>query len=284
MIKYLFKKTCFQNPAYPGGFTLAEVMAALVILGFFCSGVLVVIERCMDSAVNSSLQMQAFETARENMENLLVSSSLLEKVEYGTSEKYPDIEWQTSVETFYEPLTDRMWVQAVCSSEYTDTAGQEQTIELTHWLNNITKQQLLEIIKEKLKETDMLADQIIKTVQEAAEYAGVETEQIMAWAENGMRTTKEGYFIESELNFYFEHDGEPSAEAKNLHAQQWAERPGRNEPIEPTDPEIDGPKPPGPIEPGPDEPEPEPDEPPNPCKPWPGMTLPEIMNLMRNCF
>ena len=46
-------------PKYKG-FSLPEVVAALIILGLVSSSVLVVINRCMVSAANSALRMQAF--------------------------------------------------------------------------------------------------------------------------------------------------------------------------------------------------------------------------------
>ena len=135
------KTYCLKNR----GFSLAEVMMAVMILALTCSSVVVVIDRCVASAAKSALRMRAFEVARDNMENLLASSNLKESIEYGQSEKYPDIEWQTVVETFYEPVTARMWVRGVCSAQYVDSDQQEQTIELTHWLTDLTKDQLLKI-------------------------------------------------------------------------------------------------------------------------------------------
>ncbi|GAI98044.1 unnamed protein product [marine sediment metagenome] len=116
-----------------------EALTALIILALVSSSVLVVINRCMASAADSALRMQAFEIARDNMETLLSKDSAEEMVEYGSSDKYPAIQWQTAVETFYEPMTERMWVRAVCSAEYADIAGDVQTIELTHWLTALTK-------------------------------------------------------------------------------------------------------------------------------------------------
>ena len=92
--------------------------------------------------------MRAFEVARENMEKLLASESVAETSDYGESEKYPEIQWQTMVETFYEPLTSRIWFQAICSAQYTDTEGDEQTIELAHWLTEVSKAQLIQMIRE----------------------------------------------------------------------------------------------------------------------------------------
>jgi len=164
--------TLYAKPA----FSLVETVTALIILALISSSVLVVISRCMASTADSALRMQAFEVSRKNMETLLSKDSVAETVEYGSSDKYPEIQWQTTVETFYEPLTSRMWIQAVCSAEYTDSAGELQTVELTHWLTNLTKEQLLEIIKQRQKE--LSAEQIIETEEEAAEYADVDVETI----------------------------------------------------------------------------------------------------------
>ncbi|KPJ66850.1 MAG: hypothetical protein AMJ43_06760 [Coxiella sp. DG_40] len=141
------------------GFSLIEAMTALIILALVSSTVLVVINRCMTSAANLAIRMQAFEVARENMETLLSKDSVEEMAEFGSSDKYPEIRWQNSVEMFYEPITARMWVRAICSAEYTDTEGQVQTVELTHWLTDLTKMQLIQMIKEKQEEKKGLAEQ-----------------------------------------------------------------------------------------------------------------------------
>jgi type II secretory pathway pseudopilin PulG len=136
-------------------FSLVEAVAALIILALISSSVLVVINRCIVSAADSELRMQAFEVARDNMETLLSKNSVSEAVDYGSSVKYPDIKWQTTVEIFYEPtMTEQLqiWVRGICSAKYTDTAGQEQTIEMTHWLTTLTKEQLLQMLKQKLSE------------------------------------------------------------------------------------------------------------------------------------
>lgn len=133
-------------------FSLIEVVAAVGILALICSSVLTVYSRCMTSAVDSTLRRQAFEVARENMEELLASDSVTEMVEFGSSDRFGEIQWQSTVETFYEPITARMWVRAICSAEYTDAAGSAQTVELTNWLTNVTKQQLLQIIEQEQEE------------------------------------------------------------------------------------------------------------------------------------
>ena len=138
---------------------------ALAILALISSSVLVVIDRCLASAEASTLRMKAFEVARENMELLLASASVKENVEYGISEKYPDIGWQTVVETFYEPITARMWIQGVCSAQYNDPNGQEHTIELTNWLTDLTKEQLLQIENRDKDELEDLSAELIETVR-----------------------------------------------------------------------------------------------------------------------
>jgi len=217
------KKPLSVLPNYKG-FTLLEVMAALTILAITSLGVLVVIGNCMTSAADSQLRMHAFEIARDNMEKLLAASSVKEMAEYGSSDKYPEVQWQTVVETFYEPVTSKMWVRAVCSAEYIDTEGQTQTVELTHWLTGLTKAQVNQIVEAREKEKERLAeaDQLLEMAVDAADYVGVDVETIQQWVENGMARTKEGYYIRIYLDLYQEYDGNPPAEAKNEVARTYA--------------------------------------------------------------
>jgi len=203
-------------------FSLVEVLTALAVLALISSSVLVVINRCVASAADSALRIQAFEVARENMEKLLSSTSLEEGVEYGESDKYPEITWTIVVETFYEPITARIWARGVCSAEYRDAEGQEQKVELTHWLADLTKEQLLEVMTREGEE-GQLAAQLIGTIDEAAEYAGVNVRTIERWLDNGMLTTKDGLFIGMNLDVYMHSGGNPSPEDKELQVQSEAE-------------------------------------------------------------
>ncbi len=203
-------------------FSLVEVLTALAILALMSSSVLVVIDRCVASAGDSALRMQAFEVARENMEKLLASTSLNENVEYGESNKYHEISWTTVVETFYEPISSRMWVRGICSAEYTDTEGQEQNVELTHWLAGLTKEQLLEVSTREGEEGQLTA-QLIGTIEGAAEYADVDVQTIERWLDNGMLTTKDGSFVGLNLDIYLRSGGNPSPEDKKLQVQSEAE-------------------------------------------------------------
>jgi hypothetical protein len=195
-------------------FSLVEVVTALIILTLISSSVLVVINRCMASTADSALRMQAFEVARDNMETLLSKDSVNEMVEYGSSDKHPEIQWKTAVEAFYEPVTEQMWVRAICSAEYADTTGDVQTIELTHWLTGLTKEQIIQMIEEKQKEKGQSAEEVIETAKEAADYAGVDAATIQQWVENGMPKTENGFYIKNWLDLYARTNGEPTAEDK----------------------------------------------------------------------
>ena len=195
-------------------FSLAETVAALMVLAFISTSVLVAINNYMASAADSIMRMQAFEVVRNNMEKLLASSSLEESVEYGMSEIYPDIQWETSVEMFYEPLNAKMWIQAICTAEYTDTEGEVQAIELAHWLTDLTKAQSLQILAQQEREQEMLAGEVIETLEEAAMYVGVDEQTIRQWVKNGMKLTEEGYYIESQLDLFRDTNGRPTIEDK----------------------------------------------------------------------
>jgi type II secretory pathway pseudopilin PulG len=200
-----------QNSKLKTAFSLVETVTALIILAIVTSSVLVVISRCVGSAADSVIRRQAFEVARDNMEALLTSSTVSETTDMGTSDKYPEIQWHTTVEPFYEPVTDRMWIQAVCSAEYTDTAGKLQTVKLTHWLTDLTKEQLLQMLQQRYEQ--LAEDQLLKTIEEAARYVDVDVETIKQWVQNGMYTTKEGYYIKGYLELYKKYSGNPPPEA-----------------------------------------------------------------------
>jgi len=195
-------------------FTLVESMAATALLAFIGASIWVVMERCMTSAVDTTQRMRAFEVARENMEKLIGSDSVQEMTEYGASEQYPDIRWQNTVESFYEPLASRMWVRAVCVAEYTDSTGETKTVELTHWLTDLTNDQLQQMMKRNELLKQMLAKYIIETDELAAQYAGVNVETIQEWVKNGMPTAGDGTYLKPWLDTYLRTDGRPTAQDK----------------------------------------------------------------------
>jgi prepilin-type N-terminal cleavage/methylation domain-containing protein len=132
-------------------FTMIEVSVALIILGMIAATVLVIINKAVDTVVVWQTKMQAFEIVRENMEQILAKKSVSDMFEYGTSETNPDITWETTVESFYEPITNKMWVRAVCSAEFPDSNDQPQKIELTQWLTGLSEKQIKQILEQKQK-------------------------------------------------------------------------------------------------------------------------------------
>ncbi len=195
-------------------FTLVEVITATAILAFITSSVWLVIDRCVTSSASSKLKMQAFEVARENLETLLTKVSVEETAEYGSSDKYPGIEWETVVETFYEPINSQMWLRAICTAMYYDTEGQQQSVELVHWLTGLTKDQLLQILMRQEVEQEPFAPQIIANIEDAAIYAGVSADTIEEWFKKGMLTTPDGHYIKNNLELFKYNNGNPSDKDK----------------------------------------------------------------------
>jgi general secretion pathway protein I len=216
-----FKKKTLSVARRGRGFTLAEILGALAILAMTSSSVLVVIHRNAAAAADLTIRMRAFEIARENMEKLLATNSVGETTEYGVNEIYPDIQWQTTVEAFNEPESAKTWIRAICSAEYTDVTGELQTVELTHWITPLTDQQAKMLSEFKERQDQRLAEsgQIIIDIEEAAAYVGVDAETIRQWEANGMRKTREGYYIADELDLYERTNGRPTM-ADRLEAQQ----------------------------------------------------------------
>lgn len=138
--------------AVRNAFSLVEMSVAIVILGMIIATVFTVINRALETVAEWQTKIQAFEIARENMEKLLAQKSLTDKIEYGTSEINPDINWETKVESFYEPVSNQMWMRAVCTAEYKDSNGIDQKIELTHWLTSLTKKQIMQILEQQQRE------------------------------------------------------------------------------------------------------------------------------------
>ncbi len=128
-------------------FTLAEVVAATAIIGIIASSILVVFIRCSSAVRDSTRQMQALDVARENMETLLGAETVSEQVVYGYSDKYPAIQWANKVETFFDPVAEKMWLRAVCSAQYEDSDGQLRKVEFTHWLTKLNEKQIKQILE-----------------------------------------------------------------------------------------------------------------------------------------
>ncbi len=218
---YRSKKCNRPGALRAAGFTLPEAVGAVLILAMVGSGVVVVINRSVSTAADLTLRMRAFEVARNNMERILTKATTKEELEYGSSELYPDIAWRNVIEIFNEPLEGRMWLRAVCTAEYTDTQGQPQTVELTHWLSPLTDEQVQKVTQAKQQAELQMADNLIATVEEAANYAQVDPETIQQWLDNGMRTTPSGFFLIPELELYKATGGNPTiADRLFFQAQQ----------------------------------------------------------------
>ena len=155
-MNYRSKKNPFYRRTDNSAFTLIEVVMAVTIITVTFATVLTVMNRCLEAAIDNRTRMQAFELARENMEKLLALDSVSDQAEFGTSEKNPDIQWTSVVETFTEPADSEMWVQAVCSATYTDSKGAEQSIELNHWLSEVPKNIQKMITAQKEKELELM--------------------------------------------------------------------------------------------------------------------------------
>ena len=138
------------------GFSFVEVVAALAILGVLTGSVLVVLNRSVEAVIDGRSRMQAFQRAHRNMEELLSSNSVTDKVEFGPDEFNEDIEWETVVESFNEPLNSKMWVRATCSASFTDRHGERQRVELTHWLTQLSKSQENQILDQQKRQQDFL--------------------------------------------------------------------------------------------------------------------------------
>jgi len=196
------------------GFTLIEVLTALAILALVSSSVLVVVDRCLVSASDSSLRMEAFLLARENMEKILASDSVEETVDFGNSEKYPDMSWQTVIESFSEPVSGKMWIRAVCSAEYLASTGEKQEVKLEHWITELTDQQANQLAGQPGSIEELTVEQLLATEQEAAEYAGVDVQTIQQWVEDGLVTMDDGGFLKHNIDVYVSSEGKPTAAEK----------------------------------------------------------------------
>ena len=147
------------NNKRPGAFSLPEVIVALMILAIISSTVLVAINRYSELSIDRQFRFEAFHLARENMEQLLASDSVEETLEYSSSDLNPNISAKSSVETFYDPQTQRMWIKAVCSASYTDSQDEKQTIEFTHWVTDLSAEQMLQVLEAREWQKQELEEQ-----------------------------------------------------------------------------------------------------------------------------
>ena len=140
------------------GFTLVEIVAALAILAGIISSALVVMNHAVESTIEMRSRQHAFEVARENLESLLTTTSVSDSIDYGYSELYPEIKWELRVEPFYEPISNKMWIRAVSTATYRNSADEDQTIELQQWLTGLNAAQIKQILDQQNTEEKILEE------------------------------------------------------------------------------------------------------------------------------
>ena len=192
---------------YERGFTLIEVATALIILGLTCSSVLIVMNRNMQSTYDVTMRLRALEVAREHLEEILVSPTVQEMTETGTTETAPPIEWENTIETFYSPVNGQTWARARCVAGYEDMEGHMQSLELEHWLTAVSDAQ-----SQALENLNSEGPASFDTLSEAADYAGVPEETISTWIDNGMALTEDGRYLKENLDLFLLNDGHPTPE------------------------------------------------------------------------
>ncbi len=136
------------------GFTLIEVMMAVAILGVILASAMLVANRSIEAMIDVRTRGRAFEVARENMELVMAGDYVEQFAEFGMSEMYPEIEYELIVEPFYEPVNNRMWIQAKSTAAYMDREGESQDVTLTCWVTNLTKKQITQILEQMKREED----------------------------------------------------------------------------------------------------------------------------------
>ncbi len=157
---YLFniKQSDRNKISFRCGFTLLEVAVSLVILGVIATSVITIMNECIESTIEHGSRQRAFEISRENMERILAWPYVQELNDYGTDEKNPDIQWETVIEPFYEPVTNRMWIRAVCSSSFTTREGEREEINLANWITSLSEQQIKNILDQRRREQEFLEE------------------------------------------------------------------------------------------------------------------------------
>jgi prepilin-type N-terminal cleavage/methylation domain-containing protein len=145
-------------------FTLIEIVAAITVLALIVSSSLVIINNCLAATVDMKMRMAAFELARENMEKLLGATAVPESVDYGDSNEVAGITWETRVEPFYEPHTSQMWLQAVSAASWYDTGGLLKTVEFTHWLTNLSQDDINKILNRQQEQEQALDEYAVAEI------------------------------------------------------------------------------------------------------------------------
>ena len=154
-MKYDFRQSV-PAPKTRKGFTLLEMTGTIFIIALITTSVVMVMNNCIEATTNYKLKAIAYRVARDNMEKMLNTKKLAESAEFGICELNPDIQWETVVEVFNEPINSNMWLQAKSAASYTDTDGQIQTVEFTQWVTGLTGAQQKLIENQRKREQEFL--------------------------------------------------------------------------------------------------------------------------------
>lgn len=276
----------------------------MALLSIMISSVLVLMNNYVGAVIDMRLRQQAFELARSNMEMLLSESKLSDIYDYGESETNPDIQWETIVEPFYEPYKNRMWIRAVCSAFFIDSKGEEQDVELEHWITNLTAAQIKQILVQQEVEEEYMSllqeGQYTDIQQTTLAYLEQEELDVAAYKEfleqqrrqkleyldkNGMRGYDEFLEeLEEEENIFLEGLGMNFDDYNTNFVPNYEPPVTQNQPDD-FNPDPDRPEP----DPDPDRPGPEPDGPGPPppdcidCSKFPPELIPLIESLGLKC-
>lgn len=139
------------------GFTLVEIAAAIILIAMMLTSAMIILDNLTGALSDLRLRRVAFEIAREKMEALLAEKKLQDLLEYGVDEIWPEVQWQKTVEPFYEPVTNQMWIRAVCKTTYTDSKGKSQSVELEHWITNLPPALVKQILDYQKAQQEYLA-------------------------------------------------------------------------------------------------------------------------------
>jgi prepilin-type N-terminal cleavage/methylation domain-containing protein len=153
-MNYLSNNNLFARRSRTIGFTLVEVAMSIAILGIIASSAIVVMNNCIESAIDVRKKVLAFNLARENMETLLAEKSLSEMIDFGVSEIDPEITWELTTEVIQQQYTDDWFLEARSVALYTNGKGEEEKVEFIHWASTLTEGQIKQIQERDEKMAD----------------------------------------------------------------------------------------------------------------------------------
>lgn len=166
---------------------------AIVVVGLIVSSAMAILDRLVGAMADMQLRSEAFEIARDKMETLLSQKKVQDLTDYGYSEVRPEIQWQTTVEPFYEPITNQMWIRAVCSAGFNDSSGQYQSIDLEHWITHLSPDLIKKILAQQEMEQEYL--DLLNGTSSGQEEARVQETTAAYLAEAGLNVDEYKNFL-----------------------------------------------------------------------------------------